>query len=82
MVMVLKFKKENKVISRYFPIGFSPLDFTMKGGRRYSTYQAYILPSMHRRNLMIYRYAMATKVNLNILLVWSGLMFPVVPFSF
>ncbi|OXA62734.1 Oxygen-dependent choline dehydrogenase [Folsomia candida] len=42
---------------------FVPIDHTMKDGRRWSTYNAFIQPVLHRRNFKVIRYAHVTKVN-------------------
>ncbi|ODM98588.1 Glucose dehydrogenase [FAD, quinone] [Orchesella cincta] len=44
--------------------GFSPLDLTQKRGVRFSTYRAYIRPNLRRKNLVIYRYTLVTKVDI------------------
>lgn len=45
--------------------GFSQLDATLKDGKRWSTYDAFIKPIHHRTNLAIYRYARAVQVHLD-----------------
>ncbi|ODM90564.1 Glucose dehydrogenase [FAD, quinone] [Orchesella cincta] len=46
--------------------GFSQLDATLKDGRRWSTYEAFIRPiEPYRSNLVIYRYATVIKVHLD-----------------
>lgn len=45
--------------------GFSQLDATLKDGRRWSTYEAFIRPIQHRTNLVIYRYARVVKIHLD-----------------
>lgn len=45
--------------------GFSQLDATLKDGRRWSTYEAFIRPVESRKNLVIYRYARVIKIHLD-----------------
>lgn len=42
--------------------GFSTVDFNIKEGIRSGTYQAFLEPILSRENLIIYRYAYATKI--------------------
>ncbi|CAL8117151.1 unnamed protein product [Orchesella dallaii] len=44
---------------------FSRLDVTIKDGRRFGAYPAFLEPVLDRSNLYIYRYARVTKVHLN-----------------
>ncbi|ODN00471.1 Glucose dehydrogenase [FAD, quinone], partial [Orchesella cincta] len=46
-------------------LGFSRLDLSVKDGRRFSAYQAFLEPILNRTNLNIYRYARATKIHLH-----------------
>ncbi|CAL8138974.1 unnamed protein product [Orchesella dallaii] len=45
--------------------GFSAVELTQKGGRRHSSYSAYIQPILGRPNLKILRYSHVTKIHLN-----------------
>lgn len=46
--------------------GFSRVDFNIYNGLRSGTYQAFLEPILNRTNLVIYRYATATKVLKNL----------------
>ncbi|CAL8146316.1 unnamed protein product [Orchesella dallaii] len=54
---------------------FSPLEYTQKRGRRYSTYSAYIKPNLDRPNLEILRYSHVTKIHFNHNLKANGVSF-------
>ncbi|ODM94348.1 Glucose dehydrogenase [FAD, quinone], partial [Orchesella cincta] len=43
---------------------FSTLDVSVKDGRRFGAYQAFLEPVLSRKNLQVYRYARVTKVHL------------------
>ncbi|CAL8109013.1 unnamed protein product [Orchesella dallaii] len=43
---------------------FGRLDFSIKNGRRFGTYPAFLKPVMTRPNLIIYRYSRVTKIHL------------------
>jgi choline dehydrogenase-like flavoprotein len=45
--------------------GFSQLDATLKNGARWGTFEAFLQPILHRRNLVIYRYARVIKIHLD-----------------
>lgn len=47
---------------RGFSQGFSKFDFNRKEGIRMGTYQAFLEPVLNRTNLLVYRYALATKI--------------------
>lgn len=44
--------------------GFSRIDHNIKQGMRWGTYQAFLEPILDRSNLVIYRYAYVTRVNM------------------
>lgn len=41
------------------------MDVTMKRGKRFGSFSAYLKPIRHRKNLVIYRYAQAVKIHLD-----------------
>lgn len=41
------------------------MDFTIKNGRRHDAYTAFVKPVLHRKNLHVYRYARAVKIEFN-----------------
>lgn len=43
-------------------LGFSPIYFTQKNGRRHSTYKAFIEPIRNKPNLKIYKFSQAYRV--------------------
>ncbi|ODM88017.1 Alcohol dehydrogenase [acceptor] [Orchesella cincta] len=45
-----------------FTYGFTKLDYNIKNGLRWGTYQAFLEPILNRTNLVIYRYAYAIRV--------------------
>ncbi|CAL8118258.1 unnamed protein product [Orchesella dallaii] len=45
-----------------FTYGFSKIDYNIKDGLRWGTYQAFLDPILNRSNLVIYRYAYAIRV--------------------
>ena len=44
-------------------VGFGRIDYNLKDGLRWGTYQAYIEPILDRANLKVYRYATVQKVS-------------------
>jgi len=52
--------------SGFFPYGYSKVDYNLKRGLRQSSYHGFLLPILGvRRNLKIYRYAWATKIEMD-----------------
>ncbi|ODN05982.1 Glucose dehydrogenase [FAD, quinone] [Orchesella cincta] len=49
----------------YQVAGFSPVDVTIRDGKRAGTYECYIEPALRRPNLQVYRYAHVTKVEID-----------------
>lgn len=51
-----------KCNANYDFVGFSPIYYTQKHGRRYGTYRAFLEPARSRKNLFIYKYSDVQKV--------------------
>ncbi|CAL8097193.1 unnamed protein product [Orchesella dallaii] len=52
--------------------GFGPFDVTQKRGVRFSTYRGYIVPNLLNKNLVIRRYAYATKIHFDETMTATG----------
>ncbi len=49
-------------VNGYRQEGFAPFDRNVKNGRRWSAARAYLHPALHRRNLTVQTFAVATKI--------------------